>query len=91
MKVTVDLGLWLHGGTVMVQLAEQDDAVTGKRLTDMVRELLEAHECGADGAIPGESAAYLRQVEHELRLAADVLASRLRIESALAGVRGVPV
>lgn len=91
MKLAVELDLWLEGGTVMAQVTEQDDAVGGKRLTEMVRELLEAHEVDGSGAIPRDSVNYLRQVEGELRLAADVLASRLRIEDGVAAVRGVPV
>lgn len=91
MKVALDLGLWLEGGTVMVQLGDQEDAVGGIRLTELVHQLIEAHEVGGIGTIDPVSLSYLRQVEEELRTAANLLSGRLRLESGVTAVRGAPV
>lgn len=91
MKVALDLGLWLEGGTVMVQLGDQEDAVGGIRLTELVHQLIEAHEVDGIGSITERDVSYLRQVEEELRTAANLLSGRLRLEDGVASVRGAPV
>lgn len=91
MKVALDLGVWLEGGTVMVQVAEQDDAIGGVRLTELVHQLIEANEVDGVGSISERDVSYLRQVEEELRTAANLLSSRLRLEDGVNAVRGAPV
>lgn len=84
MKIALPVDLSLCGGSVLVQVAEE---VAGKRLTSMVTELIQSRE-GRFGMIGKQDIDALTQVQHELRLAADLLGTRIELERDRSRARG---
>lgn len=84
MKVELTVGVSLEGGSVLVTVA---DETQGVRLTRLVTELIESRE-GRFGIIGKADVDVLDQVQHELRLAASMLANRVELERSRAVARG---
>lgn len=84
MKVELEVGLALEGGSVLVTVA---DETQGARLTTLVTDLIESRE-GRFGTIPKVDLSALEEVAHELRLAAGLIANRVELERSRAAVRG---
>lgn len=84
MKVELEVGVTLEGGTVLVTVA---DETQGARLTTLVTELIESRE-GRFGMIGKEDIDVLDQVRHEMLLAASLLANRVELERSRAVARG---
>lgn len=84
MKVELDVGLTLEGGSVLVSVANETQGV---RLTRLVTELIESRE-GRFGIIGRADVDVLDQAQHEMRLAASLLASRVDMERSRAVGRG---
>ena len=76
MKVELEVGVQLEGGSVLVTVAEETQGV---RLTTLVKELLESREV-LDGQISPKDCDALDQVRHELVLAANLIAQRVELE-----------
>jgi hypothetical protein len=84
MKVELDVGVCLCGGSVLVTVGEETEGV---KLKDLVLELIEANT-GRGDVIDEVSARTLRQVQHELVLAASLLSRRLDQEASKRMARG---
>lgn len=84
MKVELDVTVGLCGGSVLVTVANETQGV---RLTRLVAELIEGRE-GRFGIIGKADIDALDQVQHELRLAASMLANRVDLERSRAVARG---
>lgn len=76
MRVVLDVDACLMGGSVVVQIG---DETAGKKLATMVVDLIESRE-GPGGSMATGDVQALQDVEHELRLAADLLANRVELE-----------
>lgn len=84
MKVEIEVGLSLVGGSVLVTVAGETQGV---KLTRLVTELIESRE-GRFGMIGREDADALSQVHHELLLAAGLIANRIELERSREIARG---
>jgi hypothetical protein len=84
MKVELEVGLTLEGGTVLVTVANETQ---GARLTTLVTELIESRE-GRFGMIGKADIDVLDQVRHEMLLAASLLANRVELERSRSVARG---
>lgn len=84
MKVELEVTVALCGGSVLVTVA---DETQGVRLTRLVTELIESRE-GRFGMIGKEDADALSQVQHEMLLAAGLIANRIELERSRAVARG---
>lgn len=84
MTVDLEVSVSLVGGSVLVTVA---DETKGVRLTRLVTELIESRE-GRFGIIGKADVDVLDQVQHELRLAASMLANRVELERSRALARG---
>ena len=84
MKVEVEVGLQLAGGSVLVTVAGETQ---GARLTTLVTELIESRE-GRFGMIEPGDCSLLNQVAGELSLAADMLRQRVDLERDRRRARG---
>ena len=84
MRVAIEVGVELCGGSVLVTVASETQ---GKRLTTMVTELIQSRE-GRFGVIGEADRTALDEVRHELTLAAELLAQRVELERDRARARG---
>jgi hypothetical protein len=84
MTVDLEVSVSLVGGSVLVTVA---DETQGVKLTRLVTELIESRE-GRFGIIGQADIDALGQVQHELTLAASLLASRVEMERSRAVARG---
>ena len=75
-RVQLDVGVQLEGGSVLVTVAGETQGV---RLTTLVKELLESREV-LDGQISPKDCSALDQVRHEMVLAANLIAQRVELE-----------
>ena len=85
MTVSLDVGLSLVGGTVLLEIGED---TAGKRLSDMAMELIESREMG-DGSIPMKDLKALDEVRRELDVVADLIGQRVELERDKARARGM--
>lgn len=84
MRVEIEVGLELAGGSVLLTVAGETQ---GARLTTLAKELIESRE-GRFGMIEPRDADGLREVAAELRLAADLLDTRVELERDRRRARG---
>ena len=84
MKVELEVGLELAGGSVLLTVAGETQ---GARLTTMVTELIQSRE-GRFGIIALEDCSGLEQTAGELSLAADLIRQRVDMERDRRRARG---
>jgi hypothetical protein len=84
MKVELDVGVSLVGGSVLVSVG---DETQGVKLTRLVTELIESRK-NRFGMISGEDMREMEQVQHELQLAASLIGSRAKQERSRMVARG---
>lgn len=84
MKVELEVGVSLEGGSVLVTVGGETQ---GAKLTRLVTELIESRE-GRFGTILKADVATLEEVSHELRLAAGLIENRVELERSRQVVRG---
>ena len=84
MKVELDVGVALVGGSVLVTVG---DETQGVKLTRLVTELIESRE-GRFGIIGKDDTAALDEVRHELWLASELLLNRVELERSRQIARG---
>lgn len=85
MRVALEVGLSLVGGTVLLQIGED---TAGKRLSDMALELIESRELG-DFTIPMADLKEIDEVRRELEVVADLIGQRVELERDRARARGM--
>lgn len=84
MKVEIEVGLELAGGSVLLTVGNETQ---GARLTSLATDLIESRE-GRFGMIDPKDCDGLSQVAGELRLAADLIAQRVELERDRRRARG---
>ena len=84
MKVELEVGVSLVGGSVLVTVGGETQGV---KLTRLVTELIESRE-GRFGMIGKEDTAALDEVRHELWLASEMLLNRVELERSRQVARG---
>lgn len=84
MKVEIEVGLALSGGSVLLTVAGETQ---GARLTTLATELIDSRE-GRFGMIAPKDCDALVQVSHELKLAADLIERRVELERDRRRARG---
>ena len=85
MKVELEVGMSLVGGTVLLEIG---DNAAAKKLKDMALELIESREL-QDFTIPMSDLKAIDEVRRELEVVADLIGQRVELERDRARLRGM--